>query len=73
MNSKFEEYGYDSAPVGRSTDRPVNYDNEDVFGHEEGHDVNQPTLESLPNLNHLLLTASVRSNTRRYHGNSSPC
>ena len=38
MEKKYEEHGYNSRQIYDS-DRPVNYDNEDVFGHEEGHDV----------------------------------
>ncbi|KAK6394196.1 hypothetical protein LTR65_002042 [Meristemomyces frigidus] len=42
-----EYSGHDSRPVYNSS-RPVNYDNEDVFGHEEGHDVRtSTTLSSL--------------------------
>jgi len=42
MDDKYvEEYSNDSRPVYNSG-RPANYDNEDVFGHEEGHDVMTP-------------------------------
>jgi hypothetical protein len=38
MADKYDEGGYDSRPIYHSG-RPANYDDEDVFGHEEGHDV----------------------------------
>jgi len=53
MDEKYiEEYGNDSRPVYNSG-RPANYDNEDVFGHEEGHDVMTPHLALRINLDRL--------------------
>ena len=38
MSEKYADDGYDSRPTYNSG-RPIDYDNKDVFGHEEGHDV----------------------------------
>jgi hypothetical protein len=45
MGDKVEEYeyNYDSRQVYNSA-RPAGYDDEDVFGHEEGHDIRYKTL-----------------------------
>ena len=45
---RYGEYGYesqqvnDSRPTVQNGIRPGGYDDEDVFGHEEGHDVRRP-------------------------------
>lgn len=43
MGDKDYEYDYDSRPVYNSS-RPARYDDQDVFGHEEGHDIKYKTL-----------------------------
>ena len=45
MGDKVEEYehNYDSRQIYNSA-RPAGYDDEDVFGHEEGHDIRYKTL-----------------------------
>ncbi len=55
MDEKYveEEYGSDSRAVYNSG-RPANYDNEDVFGHEEGHDVISHSLTLRTNSSRLL-------------------
>ncbi|KAK3672419.1 hypothetical protein LTR78_007726 [Recurvomyces mirabilis] len=59
MEKKYEEDGYDSRQIHNS-DRPVNYDNEDVFGHEEGHDIKYKTLSW--QLVSVLMIAEIVSN-----------
>ncbi|KAK0897444.1 gamma-tubulin [Friedmanniomyces endolithicus] len=61
MDEKYveEEYGNDSRPVYNSG-RPANYDNEDVFGHEEGHDIKYKTLSW--QLVAVLMIAEIVSN-----------
>ncbi len=81
MDEKYveEEYGNDSRPVYNSG-RPANYDNEDVFGHEEGHDVliPNPIFSRLSSgfeiwVPVLTRVCSInRSNTRLCHGSSWP-
>lgn len=46
MTEKYFDGEYGGRPVSNSS-RPVNYDNEDVFGHEEGHDVRSITYRQL--------------------------
>ena len=48
---RYGEYGYEDQQgygnrtmVDGSSGRPGGYDDADVFGHEEGHDVSFPTL-----------------------------
>ena len=45
MAEKYSDYDYgnDSRPV-HSSARPAGYDDQDVFGHEEGHDIKYKTL-----------------------------
>lgn len=52
-----------------SSGRPGGYDDADVFGHEENHDVRQHFRHS----GSRPLTAPNRSNTRPCPGPSSPC
>ncbi|KAK0276961.1 hypothetical protein LTR54_014897 [Friedmanniomyces endolithicus] len=60
MDDKYvEEYSNDSRPVYNSG-RPANYDNEDVFGHEEGHDIKYKTLSW--QLVAVLMIAEIVSN-----------
>ncbi|KAK5116944.1 hypothetical protein LTR62_006665 [Meristemomyces frigidus] len=59
MDEKYEEHGYDTRPVYNSG-RPVDYDNNDVFGHEEGHDIKYKTLSW--QLVAVLMIAEIVSN-----------
>ncbi|KAK1061161.1 hypothetical protein LTR74_011282 [Friedmanniomyces endolithicus] len=61
MDEKYveEEYGSDSRAVYNSG-WPANYDNEDVFGHEEGHDIKYKTLSW--QLVAVLMIAEIVSN-----------
>ncbi|KAK3075469.1 hypothetical protein LTR53_001177 [Teratosphaeriaceae sp. CCFEE 6253] len=60
MSEKYtDDYDYDSRPTYNSG-RPVNYDNEDVFGHEEGHDIKYKTLSW--QLVAVLMIAEIVSN-----------
>ena len=61
MTEKYRqgEYGYGSEQesgspqgVGNTSGRPGGYDDEDVFGHEEGHDVHIPVSTTLPRVKH---------------------
>lgn len=61
MADKSEQYEYDSRQVYNSA-RPVGYDDEDVFGHEENHDIRYKTL-SWPMVS-VLMIAEIVSNGR---------
>lgn len=54
-----KEYEYDSRQVYNSA-RPVGYDDEDVFGHEENHAIRYKTL-SWPSVA-VLMIAEIVSN-----------
>ncbi|KAK5746844.1 hypothetical protein LTR17_000474 [Elasticomyces elasticus] len=54
-----EKDGYDARPAYNSG-RPVDYDNQDVFGHEEGHDIKYKTLSW--QLVAVLMIAEIVSN-----------
>ncbi|EMC98585.1 hypothetical protein BAUCODRAFT_65599 [Baudoinia panamericana UAMH 10762] len=59
MDGKYEDYGYDSRPA-QSSGRPARYDDADVFGHEEGHDIKYKTLSW--QLVAILMIAEIVSN-----------
>jgi len=64
MGDKVDEYerNYDSRQVYNSA-RPAGYDDDDVFGHEEGHDIQYKTL-TLPMVA-VLMIAEIVSNGKR--------
>lgn len=43
MTDKYSDYDYDARPTYSSA-RPARYDDTDVFGHEDGHDIKYKTL-----------------------------
>jgi hypothetical protein len=64
MGDKVDEYerNYDSRQVYNSA-RPAGYDDDDVFGHEEGHDIQYKTL-TWPMVA-VLMIAEIVSNGKR--------
>lgn len=59
MSGKLDDFEPDSRQVYNSA-RPVGYDDEDVFGHEENHDIRYKTL-SWPMVA-VLMIAEIVSN-----------
>lgn len=72
MGDKVEEYeyGYNSRQVYNSA-RPAGYDDDDVFGHEEGHDIRYKTL-TWPMVA-VLMIAEIVSNGKRAKSNVIDC
>lgn len=59
-----DQDGYgNSTVVDSSMGRPGGYDDEDVFGHEEGHDVYTPSQNS-SRIDHKANNTQYRSNTK---------
>lgn len=72
MATEKYEYGY-NAQAYYGGNRPITYDDEDVFGHEEGHDVSSHPMAFHKDRRKPLTVDLYRSSTRRCLGNWSPC